>query len=532
MTLITGTEGYPDSAYIERDDFESGFNPQWKIDEFIESATPPYATIIGNRPPIYNSPQIVPTYSGEGPNSAVKFSITSEDEYDWENEDGTIQAARVYKSELGQDPVEMNSEYIYRFRNLVPVSDDADSSKQTVIAQWHDVPDVSAGERFRNPPLSLMTKDNKFYVSNKWASAEVNTNSEIDGEEVFDLGAYQEHIWYDWTVHVKWSHQDDGFIEIWKNDELVVSKVGPNTYNDAFAPYLRLGIYQTGGWENRTATLKELYLDDVEVVEVQGGPQNLVGDAEDNIYTLSSQSAAGSQITDPGGSDTLNLSDLTLDSSSFDRSGNNLIVDIDRNGEFDTASDLTITDFWSATGTGTGYMETLDDLSGTEVINLFSEEATVTEPLAEETAVVAPVALRLEAENFQLQNYALDESGYASGGQLISLSGPSGTAATTIDELSGTYDITVGYFDESDGTAELQVQLNGSPVGTISLDRDLGSGGVNQLTFQETTLENVTLTAGDVLTVLGIASNNEFARIDYIDLSPVPTDELVTSGDV
>ncbi len=517
---------YPQSTYLENDNFESGFSSQWKVDDFIESATPPYSHIKGNNPPLFNSPQIVstPTIEQEQSNSSVKFSISSEEEYDWVSQDGTTQKVRVYKSEIVQPPVEMNSEYIYRFRNLIPEPDEADYLKHTIIAQWHDLPDFSEGETWRNPPLSLITKDNKFYMSNRWTSKRVSTNQEHDSE-LFDLGNYEEDLWYEWTVHVKWSYQEDGFLEIWKNNELVVSKVGPNTYNDAIGPFLRIGIYQSGGWENRQATLKELLLDDVEIVKIDGGAHSLIGDNQDNTYILSRQSAAGSQITDKGGIDTLNFSDLTLRLSDFKRIGNNLIVNINQDVEFDEASDLTIVNFWSSSDIGEGYIETLNNINGIDIFN----------SLLENTEVIEPVVLRLEAEDFQLQNYVIEEGDFASGEQLISLRKSSenvGIASTTIDELSGAYDIVLGFFDESDGKAEIQVQLNDNVVGSVLLNQELGDRMPSDITFQEATIRNVMLNPGDILTVQGIVDNAEFARIDYLDFLPVSsplTDDTVNS---
>lgn len=406
---------------IENDDFESGFNSEWKIDDFYESASPPYAKVGGSRPALFNTPQIVSMPTESDPdNSALKFSISSEEEYDWESEEGETQKVRVYKSEVGQSPVEMNSEYIYSFSNLIPVADEADDTKGTIIAQWHELPDFDEGEGWRNPPLALITKGDKFYLSNRWASKKVNTNKEIDGKQLFDLGSYEEGEWYDWKINVKWSYQEDGFLEVWKNDELVVRHLGPNTYNDDNAPYLRLGIYQNGGWKNRQATHKELILDDVEVVKVDE-----------------------------------------------------------------------------------------------------------TEALAAERTTEA--TLRLEAEDFQLENYVIEEASSASGGQLIGLRGSPqnvGTASTTIDDLSGAYDLVVGYFDESDGIAEIQFKLNDEPIDRVLLDRELGSGGVNDTTLQEVTIEDVMLSSGDVLTVQGTRDGAEFARIDYFDF--LPADPSVT----
>lgn len=411
MKSIMETEDYPNSLYIENDDFESGFNSQWKIDDFYEFASSPYAKAGGSRPALFNAPQIVSMPTESDPdNSALKFSISLEDEYNWENDEGETEKVRVYKSELGQSPVEMNSEYVYSFSNLIPVADEADDSKGTIIAQWHELPDFDEGEEWRNPPLALITKGDKFYLSNRWASKKVNTNKEIDGQQLFDLGSYEEGQWYDWKINVKWSYQEDGFLEVWKNDELVVRQFGPNTYNDDNGPYLRLGIYQNGGWKNRQATHKELILDDVRVVKVDE-----------------------------------------------------------------------------------------------------------TEALAVNRATET---MRFEAEDFELENYAIEEASSASRGQLIGLKGSSqnvGTASTTIDDLSGAYDLVVGYFDESDGTAELQFKLNDKPIDSVLLNRELGSGGVNDTSFQEVTIENVMINSGDVLTVQGTRNGAEFARIDYLD---------------
>ena len=51
-----------------------------------------------------------------------------------------------------------------------------------------------------------------------------------------------------YLVHVKWSNQNDGILEIWKDGEKVVDQKGPNTFNDAKGPYFRMGIYK--GWKD------------------------------------------------------------------------------------------------------------------------------------------------------------------------------------------------------------------------------------------------------------------------------------------
>ena len=54
--------------------------------------------------------------------------------------------------------------------------------------------------------------------------------------------------WTDWVVHVKWSYQSDGILQIWKNGEKVVDQNGPNAFNDAHGPFFKMGLYK--GWRN------------------------------------------------------------------------------------------------------------------------------------------------------------------------------------------------------------------------------------------------------------------------------------------
>ena len=50
--------------------------------------------------------------------------------------------------------------------------------------------------------------------------------------------------WTDWVFHVKWSYGPDGVLEVWKNSQKIVTKSGPNTFNDARGPYMKMGIYK------------------------------------------------------------------------------------------------------------------------------------------------------------------------------------------------------------------------------------------------------------------------------------------------
>lgn len=127
-----------------------------------------------------------------------------------------------------------------------------------------------------------------------------------------------------------------------------------------------------------------------------------------DTYELNAQTAAGSQILDTNGTnDTLNLSNITLSLSApafgqagLARFGSTLIIDINKNGVANQADDLSIDNFFlprdfsindvtfaegnsgttnalftvkglAGTG-GAGFIETVDNLSGTDILNFLS----------------------------------------------------------------------------------------------------------------------------------------------------------------
>lgn len=69
--------------------------------------------------------------------------------------------------------------------------------------------------------------------------------------------------WVVWTVHVKWSYQDDGFVRIYKDDKLFHSYDGPNSFRDDYGPYVKFGPYNSY-WKHYNKTksaVQEVYVD-------------------------------------------------------------------------------------------------------------------------------------------------------------------------------------------------------------------------------------------------------------------------------
>ena len=155
----------------------------------------------------------------------------------------------------------------YGFSNLFPAEYFRDSIPE-VIAQWHEIPDWHLGEDWRSPPVSLEIKNDRYYVKVMWASNAVNTNRTKDGEIFYDLGPVDREKWNDWVFHIKFRYDDEGVLEVWKNQKKVLNRTGPNSYNDTKYPYFKLGIYKWA-WADTisvsTGNSRVLYIDEVNV---------------------------------------------------------------------------------------------------------------------------------------------------------------------------------------------------------------------------------------------------------------------------
>ena len=150
---------------------------------------------------------------------------------------------------------------------------------------------------------------------------------------------------------------------------------------------------------------------------------------------------------------------------------------------------------------------------------------TVTVGDVNENPVVTPI--KIEAEDIDdITGYRIENNGAASGNQMLSLVGQSGgeigTANLTFNGTSGNYDVTIGAFDENDGQASFTLDLNGSEIGQVVLDQELGSNVANSNTFVTLGLgSNVPLQPGDILTITGLEDASEHARFDFIEFTPV-----------
>jgi Domain of unknown function (DUF4114)/RTX calcium-binding nonapeptide repeat (4 copies) len=121
-----------------------------------------------------------------------------------------------------------------------------------------------------------------------------------------------------------------------------------------------------------------------------GGGDSLYGGLDDDTYNVISSSFtsdSGSIISDIGGSDDilrltkeigakvpLSSGGLANGLTGFQRKGTDLIIDLDQNGIASPEDDLSIINFFNdAGGAGSGFIETVENLSGNAILDLSSK---------------------------------------------------------------------------------------------------------------------------------------------------------------
>ncbi|MEO1387766.1 MAG: NF038122 family metalloprotease [Cyanobacteria bacterium J06634_6] len=128
--------------------------------------------------------------------------------------------------------------------------------------------------------------------------------------------------------------------------------------------------------------------------------------------------------------------------------------------------------------------------------------------------------VRLEAEDFKLKNFNIEDQAISSGNSLISTGGR-GDAKTKFSGPTGVYDVIVGYYDEKDGEGEIEVEIGSKKDKQKfewTLDQDLKNETAGIDNFTTYTIRGVELEAGEEIKIKGEAEDAEFIRLDYLDI--------------
>jgi VCBS repeat-containing protein len=201
---------------------------------------------------------------------------------------------------------------------------------------------------------------------------------------------------------------------------------GSAGYGPALSTYVNIGVkyssfdVNTGSGEISTWGPSHVQFNNIERFDITGtryGDDLLGGNLDDiltggggadflkaglgnDTYSLDPQTAGGSKVQDAGGNDKLNLEGFTKDPNGnyvkdangnysstsatlslglakgrfgLMRDGTTLEIDLNADGIIKTADDLSILDFFDFSGgAGTGFIENVGNLSGTDILNKFS----------------------------------------------------------------------------------------------------------------------------------------------------------------
>lgn len=128
--------------------------------------------------------------------------------------------------------------------------------------------------------------------------------------------------------------------------------------------------------------------------------------------------------------------------------------------------------------------------------------------------------ITIEAEDMNLSGYRGEDVNAASGGEVIKLKRGEGEASLTFGAESGVYDVEVSYVDESDGQGAIEVLVNDEVVQVIELTADTDGRGGRNASISTVTIDNLSLSQSDEITLRGARDGNEFARIDALTFCP------------
>ena len=154
-----------------------------------------------------------------------------------------------------------------------------------IVTQWHASPDRDLGEVWRSPPLAVEIRNGKWHVVWRWDADRVMASNVADGMRTVNLGACRRGEWTDWVVHVRWSWQGRGLLEVWLDGTKKFTYEGPIGYNDARGVYLKLGLYKwtwntPAGKADHPDQARILYVDAVRIGNSQASYQDVAPTGE------------------------------------------------------------------------------------------------------------------------------------------------------------------------------------------------------------------------------------------------------------
>jgi hypothetical protein len=166
---------------------------------------------------------------------------------------------KTFRSEIDtKDQPPVRSEKWYRFNILLP-GDFPIENNRLVVAQWHGADKWWLGEHNRSPVLSFRFINGIFSIKLMHSSKRIIWDvEEIPSEKLFKTKDFALDKWHDFVIEAKWTYEDDGFINIWWNNEQIVHYKGPVGYNDNVGPHFQFGLYRDSTSKSYVSYMKNI----------------------------------------------------------------------------------------------------------------------------------------------------------------------------------------------------------------------------------------------------------------------------------
>ena len=127
------------------------------------------------------------------------------------------------------------------------------------IFQVHSFPDLSLGEHWRCPIISVEVNRGKFRIFNRWDDKQLSllkrgtcasSQNSISGRLILDDFDLEEGRKYQFNISGYFSFSEKGFLKVSINNILQSESYGPNAFNDKRGPYFKFGIYKPTTWSD------------------------------------------------------------------------------------------------------------------------------------------------------------------------------------------------------------------------------------------------------------------------------------------
>lgn len=151
----------------------------------------------------------------------------------------------------------------------------------TQFHDWHQSLPSWADDGRAPTNFTLQSSEIKF-------SLKFQSGPETIEHTIFSLGEYTPGEWHDFVMHVKWTHESSGFVQIWLNGDLKVDYVGETylDYGSENGPYFKMGNYKgITGWEGSSPRV--LYMDEYRMGDQYSSYEEITGELDTNSIELS-----------------------------------------------------------------------------------------------------------------------------------------------------------------------------------------------------------------------------------------------------